>query len=64
MLRVIRAQQRLLEFAAALPPKIQELDGAPFFKVLDLLNALKVKDASAVPFALTITAEPRASTGN
>jgi hypothetical protein len=51
-----RAQQPLLEFAAALPPKIQEFDGAPFFKVLDLVNALRAKDANAVPFALTITA--------
>jgi hypothetical protein len=56
MLRVIRAQQPLLEFAAALPPKIREFDGALFFKVLDLLNTLKAKDASGVPFALTITA--------
>jgi hypothetical protein len=56
MLRIIRAQQPLLEFAAALPPKIQELDGASFFKVLDLLNVLKAKDANAVPFALTMTA--------
>jgi hypothetical protein len=56
MLRVIRAQQPLLEFAAALPQKIQEFDGALFFKILDLVNVLRAKAADAVPFALTITA--------
>jgi hypothetical protein len=55
-LHVIRAQQLLLEFAAALPPKIQEFDDASFFKVLDLINSLKAKDVNAVPFALTIAA--------
>ena len=56
MLRVMRAQQPLLEFATALPLKIREFDGVPFFKALDLLNALKAKDTNAVPFALTIAA--------
>jgi hypothetical protein len=56
VLHVIRADQLLLQFAAALPPKIPEFDGPCFLKVVDLLNALKAKDPKAVPFALTITA--------
>ncbi len=56
MLRVIRAQQSLLEFAAALPPKIQELNDTCLARIVGLLNALKAKDVNAVPFALTIIA--------
>src|SRR6266700_3521242 len=54
MLHVIRAQQPLAEFTAALSPKILEFEGESVAKVLSLLNALRAKQINAVPFALTI----------
>lgn len=56
MLRMLRAQQELSDFAHALPAKIGQFEGEAFVKAMHALDTLKSKHADAVPFALTIIA--------
>ncbi|MGH6677366.1 MAG: hypothetical protein ACREDL_00115 [Bradyrhizobium sp.] len=56
MLRMLRAQQELSDFAHALSAKIGQFEGEAFAKAMHALDTLKSKRADAVPFALTIIA--------
>lgn len=56
MLRMLHAQQDLLDFSHALPAEIGQFEGEAFAKAMHALDVLKSKRADAVPFALTIIA--------
>ena len=56
MFTVFRASAALAALDRALPPKIVKLEDRALANVVKQLNAVKAKNADAVPFALTIVA--------
>lgn len=56
MLRMLCAQQELIDFARSLPATIGEFEGEAFARAMHALDALKSKRDDVVPFALTIIA--------